>query len=174
MHLRGCMAIRHPYWWAYNCLSCFQDGGPRAARRFWCLCEIWFCIERHGRVAGDLIVVCCVVCGLSQTLASRACAHLSVVILANALIEAQHAFVRVLHYADSHLSACTAGPVTLVLPRFLEAISAAATDETIVLQIHTWGGAAGEFDLEVKLKPTGPHRRSLTNPRVRTCGLLRS
>ena len=138
------------------------------------MCEIWFCIERHGRVAGDLIVVCCVVCGPSQTLASRACAHLSVVLLANALIEAQHAFVRVLHGADSHLSACTAGPVTLVLPRFLEAISAAATDETIVLQIHTCGGAAGEFDLEVKLKPTGPHRRSLTNPRVRTCGLLRS
>ena len=32
---------------------------------------------------------------------------------------------------------------------------------------HPWGGAAREFDLESKLKSTGPHRRSVTNPRVR-------
>ena len=88
--------------------------------------------------------------GQSQTLASRACAHLSVALLANALIKAQHAFVRVPRGADSHPSACAATPVSLPLPRGLEAFIATNTDETTFLQKHTWGGAAGELDLDAK------------------------
>ena len=88
--------------------------------------------------------------GQSQTLASRACAHLSVALLANALIKAQHAFVRVPRGADSHPSACAATPVSLPLPRGLEAVIATSTDETTLLQKHTWGGAAGELDLDAK------------------------
>ena len=88
--------------------------------------------------------------GQSQTLASRACARLSVALLANALIKAQHAFVRVPRGADSHPSACAATPVSLPLPRGLEAFIATNTDETTFLQKHAWGGAAGELDLDAK------------------------